>query len=75
MLREPCGGGAATLPRHPVMASGLPHAQWNGADVTGPDADLEGARAFYAERGLPWGVRVPEGMRVARRPPCRSRCG
>jgi GNAT superfamily N-acetyltransferase len=61
-LREPYGGGTATLRGIRLMASGLPHAQWNGADVTGPQADLDGARAFYAERGVPWGVRVPEGM-------------
>jgi GNAT superfamily N-acetyltransferase len=61
-LREPYGGGSATLPGIRLMASGLPHAQWNSADVTGPGADLEGARAFYAERGVPWGVRVPAGM-------------
>jgi GNAT superfamily N-acetyltransferase len=64
-LREPYGGGTATLPGIRLMAAGLPHAQWNSADVTGPRADLEGARAFYAERGVPWGVRVPEGMRWA----------
>ena len=33
-LREPHGGGAATLPGIRLMASGLPHAQWNSADVT-----------------------------------------
>jgi ribosomal protein S18 acetylase RimI-like enzyme len=62
-LREPFGGGAATLRGIRVMASGVPHPQWNSADVTGPDADLEGARAFYAARGVAWGVRVPAGMR------------
>ena len=61
-LREPFGGGAATLRGIRVMASGLPHPQWNSADVTGPDADLEGAREFYASRGVAWGVRVPAGM-------------
>jgi GNAT superfamily N-acetyltransferase len=61
-LREPYGGGSATLRGIRLMASGLPHPQWNSADVTGPGADLEGARAFYAERGVRWGVRVPEGM-------------
>lgn len=54
--------GAEALRGIRVMASGLGHPQWNSADVTAPDADLEGARAFYAARGLPWGVRVPEGM-------------
>jgi GNAT superfamily N-acetyltransferase len=61
-LREPYGGGAATLRGIRVMASGLPHPQWNSADVTGPGADLEGARAFYAQRRVRWGVRVPSGM-------------
>jgi GNAT superfamily N-acetyltransferase len=54
--------GAATLRGIRVMASGLDHPQWNSADVTAADPDLEGARAFYAERGLAWGVRVPEGI-------------
>ncbi len=61
-LRERQGGATAALRGIRVMASGLPHPQWNGADVTGPNADLDGARAFFAARGLPWGVRVPVGM-------------
>jgi len=61
-LREPMGGGALALTGIRVMASGLPQPQWNGADVTAADPDLDGARAFYAERGLKLGVRVPEGM-------------
>jgi GNAT superfamily N-acetyltransferase len=44
------------------MASGLPHPQWNNGDVSSPDADLEGARAFYDELAVPWGMRVPVGM-------------
>jgi GNAT superfamily N-acetyltransferase len=60
--REPYGGGAATLRGIRAMASGLPHPQFNSAIVTGPGADLDGARAFYAERDLPWSVLVPEGM-------------
>jgi GNAT superfamily N-acetyltransferase len=62
VLREPFGGGVATLRGIRLMASGLEHPQWNGADVTGPYADLEGARAFYAARGVAWGARVPAGM-------------
>ncbi len=62
VLREPYGGAVATLRGIRVMASGLAHRQWNGADVTGPYADLEGARAFYAERGVEWGARVPAGL-------------
>ena len=61
-LRAPMGGGALALTGLRLMASGLPQPQWNGADVTGPYPDLEAARAFYAERGLTLGVRVPEGM-------------
>jgi GNAT superfamily N-acetyltransferase len=61
-LRKPFGGGTATLRGIRLMASGLRHPQWNGADVTGPYADLEGAREFYAARGVDWGVRVPAGM-------------
>jgi GNAT superfamily N-acetyltransferase len=61
-LRESQGGGTVALRGMRAMASGLPHPQWNGADVTCPDADVEGARAFYAARGLPWGVRVPPGI-------------
>ena len=61
-LREPAGGGAIELRGIRLMASGLAHPQWNNGDVTDPDADLEGAREFFAQRGLPWGVRVPVGM-------------
>jgi GNAT superfamily N-acetyltransferase len=61
-LREPYGGGVATLRGIRLMASGLAHPQWNSADVTGPYADLDGAREFYAARGVDWGVRVPAGM-------------
>ena len=61
-LRAPMGGGALALRGIRVMASGLPQPQWNGADVTTDRPDLEGARAFYAERGLSLAVRVPEGM-------------
>jgi ribosomal protein S18 acetylase RimI-like enzyme len=61
-LRERVGGGALALRGLRVMATGLPHPQWNSGDVSDADADLEGARAFYAERGVPWGVRVPAGL-------------
>jgi GNAT superfamily N-acetyltransferase len=61
-LRAPAGGGALALTGIRVMASGLPQPQWNAADVTSPYPDIEAARAFYAERGLPLGVRVPAGM-------------
>ena len=62
-LREPHGGGAVELPGIRVMASGLPHAQWNNADVTDSRlVDVEAVRDWYAARGVPWGVRVPVGM-------------
>lgn len=61
LLRESLGGGAAELRDVRLMASGLPRAQWNSADVTGPDPDLAGASAFFASRGLPWGIRVAAG--------------
>ena len=61
-LRERDGGGALEVRGMRLMASGLKRAQWNGADVTAADADVEAARAFYAQRGADWGVRVPPGM-------------
>lgn len=61
-LRERYGGGALELPGIRLMASGLPHAKWNNADVSDPElADLAAARAWYESRGVPWGVRVPCG--------------
>jgi GNAT superfamily N-acetyltransferase len=62
-LREPHGGGALEVRGLRLMASGLPQSQWNAGDVTAADADLDAARAFYAARGAPWGVRVPPGIR------------
>lgn len=61
-VREPLGGGAVELRGIRLMASGLGHPERNNGDVTDPDADLDGARAFFAELGVPWGVRVPVGM-------------
>lgn len=46
------------------MASGLDHPQWNSADVLDPAVvDIEAVRAWYAARDVPWGVRVPLGLR------------
>jgi GNAT superfamily N-acetyltransferase len=62
-IREPQGGGTVELPGVRLMASGLPHPQWNNGD--GHDVgllDLEQVRAWYAERGVPWGLRVPSGV-------------
>jgi hypothetical protein len=41
------------------MASGIPHAKWNNADVTEENVDLDAVAAWYRARGLPWGLRVP----------------
>jgi len=62
-LRSQLGGGALELPGIRLMASGLPHAQWNSGDVTDAGAiDWPQVRAWYAARangtGVPWGVRV-----------------
>ena len=61
-LRETAGGGALELHGIRLMASGLPYPHFNNGDVTAPDADLEGARAFYAQRRVPWGVCVPPDL-------------
>jgi ribosomal protein S18 acetylase RimI-like enzyme len=61
--REARGGGAVRLPGIRLMASGLPHPQWNNGDVV--DAllvDLDAVAGWYAGRGVPWGVRVPAGV-------------
>jgi hypothetical protein len=41
------------------MASGIPRAKWNNADITDAGADLDGVSDWYAARGVPWGIRVP----------------
>jgi hypothetical protein len=46
------------------MASGLPDARWNNADVVAADVDLGAVIAWYASRGLPWGIRVPLHLTV-----------
>jgi ribosomal protein S18 acetylase RimI-like enzyme len=65
-LRVPHGGGAVELPGVRLMASGLPHAQWNNGDVSDPAlVPIDEVRAWYAARaggaGVPWGMRVPAG--------------
>lgn len=65
-LREHLGGGAVEFPGIRLMASGLPHPQWNNGDVTDPvTVPWAGVRAWYAARaggaGVPWGVRAPAG--------------
>lgn len=58
-LFEGRGGGVAEHRNVRLMASGLPHPQWNSGDVLGGDVDLDLVRAFYAAYGVPWGLRVP----------------
>ena len=57
------GGGVGAAFGVRMMASGLDHPQWNSGDVSSGDADIEAARAFYAALDVPWGLRVPEGVR------------
>ena len=43
-----------------LMATGLPHAQWNNGDVDEPErVDIGAVRRWYADLGVPWGMRVP----------------
>ena len=59
-LRIPYGGAFAELPGIRLMASGLPHPQWNNGDVTDAAVvDIDRVREWYADLGVPWGVRVP----------------
>lgn len=56
-------GGAVAEPRDlVVMTAGFEADGVNSGDVMGPDPDLDAARAFYAEHGVKWGLRVPEEM-------------
>jgi hypothetical protein len=61
-MRVRRGGGACELRGIRLSASGIAHPQRNNGDVTAAGADIEGARKFFAARGVPWGVRVPAGM-------------
>jgi GNAT superfamily N-acetyltransferase len=61
--REPYGGGTVRLPGIRLMASGLPHPQWNSGDVIDPaQVDLGTVSRWYADKGVPWGLRVPTDM-------------
>ena len=53
------GGGWARFRDVRLMASGIPKAKWNNADITGGDADLDRVADWYAARNMPWGIRVP----------------
>ena len=58
-LREPVGGAIAAPRDLQLMVAGFEAPGVNSGDVTGPDPDLEAARAFFAEHGVSWGLRVP----------------
>ena len=61
--RAATGGGTVRLPGIRLMASGLPHPQWNNGDVIDPSVvDIDAVAAWYDAKGVPWGVRVPQGM-------------
>ncbi len=44
------------------MAAGFEANGVNSGEVVGPDPDLDAARAFFAEHGASWGLRVPTGQ-------------
>jgi GNAT superfamily N-acetyltransferase len=58
-LREPVGGAVAAPRDLQLMVAGFEAPGVNSGDVIGPDPDLEAARAFFAEHGVSWGLRVP----------------
>jgi len=61
-IHAPDGGGTCRLPGIRLMASGIPHEQWNNADVDDPAAvDIGPVVTWYADRRVPWGVSVPAG--------------
>jgi len=61
-LRSTSGGGCAELPGIRLMASGLPHPQWNTGDVDdAARVDLAQVEDWYRRLGMPWGVRVAIG--------------
>jgi hypothetical protein len=58
------GGDVLEVRGARAMASGIPAARWNNADVTSADVDLEALDDWYARRGAAWGIRVPLGLDV-----------
>ena len=61
-LFEPYGGGTAEFAGWRLMASGLAYPYLNAACVTDPIlAEVAAARAWYRDRGLPWGTVVSAG--------------
>lgn len=64
-LRATSGGGAEEWAGIRLMASGIAVPQWNNGDVTDPhEVDIDAVRAWYADRGVPWGVRVADDVRL-----------
>ncbi|GCD20860.1 hypothetical protein CTKZ_24220 [Cellulomonas algicola] len=62
LLRTGRGGATGVAPGVRLMASGLPHPQWNNGDVTDPAlVDVAALCAWYEPLAVPWGVRVPAG--------------
>ena len=60
--REAYGGGAIRLAGVRLMAAGLPHPQWNSGDVIHPESvDIEAVRRWYADKRVPFGLRLPAG--------------
>jgi ribosomal protein S18 acetylase RimI-like enzyme len=54
--------GTAELPGVRLSATGLSHPQWNNGDVDDPAlVDIDAVRNWYADRDVPWGMRVPQG--------------
>jgi ribosomal protein S18 acetylase RimI-like enzyme len=59
-LREPYGGAVASPRDLQLMVAGFEAEGVNSGDVTGPDPDLDAARAFFDRHGVRWGLRVPQ---------------
>jgi ribosomal protein S18 acetylase RimI-like enzyme len=60
---ETSGGAVAELPGVRLMASGLDQPGRNGGDVHEPAVvDMDEVRAWFVERRVPWGLRVPAGQ-------------
>ena len=62
-------GGAVAAPRDlQLMVAGFEAAGVNSGDVTGPDPDLDAARAFFTEHGVELGAAGARGAAVGARP-------
>jgi GNAT superfamily N-acetyltransferase len=62
-IRAGDGGDTGRVRGMELMVSGLRQPQWDAADVLASDADVEAARAWYAERGIDrFGARIPASL-------------